>query len=58
VVEEPRVAPVYEAPVHEDPYVAPAKATSTTNNNGGIAKDYDTKYEDIWKKFLEAKKLK
>ena len=58
VVEEPRVAPVYEAPVHEDPYVAPAKATSAANNNGGIAKDYDTKYEDIWKKFLEAKKLK
>ncbi len=58
VVEEPQVAPVYEAPVVEEPYVAPARTTSAPDTNSGIAKDYDTKYEDIWKKFLEAKKLK
>ena len=52
------VAEPVAAPVVEEPYVAPAKTTSTSDTNSGIAKDYDSKYEDIWKKFLEAKKLK
>ena len=50
--------PVYAAPASEEPYVAPVKTVATPDNNNGIAKDYDSKYEDIWKKFLEAKKLK
>ena len=52
-------APVYEAPVVEAPYVAPARTPATpVANNGGITKDYDSKYDDIWEKFIAAKKFK
>ena len=53
-------APVYEAPVVEEPVVAPqpTKTVVVPQNNGGIAKEYDSSYEDIWSKFVKAKKLK
>ena len=52
-------APVYEAPVVEAPYVAPVRTPAKpVENNSGITKDYDSKYEDIWEKFIAAKKLK
>ena len=52
-------APVYEAPVVEEPVVAPQPTkTVVVPQNNGIAKEYDSSYEDIWSKFVKAKKLK
>jgi cell division protein FtsZ len=57
-------APVYETPVVETPVVEtpvvpqPTKTVVVPQNNSGIAKEYDSSYEDIWSKFVKAKKLK
>ena len=43
----------------EEPVVAPQPTkTVVVPQNNGIAKEYDSSYEDIWSKFVKAKKLK
>ncbi len=53
-------APVVEqAPVVEEPVVAPQRTVVEPEvKTAGIAKDYDSSYEDIWSTFVKAKKLK